>query len=150
MLAVGTSSCGGDPEATAAACSPDRRERVDPNDGHLLEGATEPRYVSDPPTSGPHVAGARFEGVVDQPIPRAQQVGALESGQVLLQHDGLAADEVRELEALAVGDVVVAPAEDLQAAVVATAWASKMECDDVDPDALRAFAEDHTGNASGH
>lgn len=137
--------CGGQAGGgESSACDPVRRERADPASTlHLLPGATEPEYLSDPPTSGAHRAGPLPDAVLDDPLDRPSQVGVLEQGGVLLQHRGLDDSERAELESLAGDGVVVAPNPDLDEAVVATAWTVKLRCAGVDPDALRDFVDQH-------
>jgi drug/metabolite transporter (DMT)-like permease len=115
---------------------------------HVLPGAPDPSYRTDPPTSGPHQPTPPVKPVVEQPLPRPIQVGLLEEGRVLLQHDGLSVADRTKLEALAGGDVVVAPNPDLPAGakIVATAWVTKQICSRFDADALEMFAKDHAGN----
>ncbi len=130
------------------ACGSDRREPLDERYlVHVLPGASEPRYLTDPPTSGPHQPSVPLPGVTAAPLPRPLQVGLLESGTVLLQHGDLPPAQQRALEAVAVAGagVVVAPNASLPAgaAVVATAWRTKMICRAVDPGRLRAFVREH-------
>lgn len=133
------------------ACGPVRREPLDGRSVHVLPGADEPDYRTDPPTSGPHLPTPSTESVRDEPVPTPVQVGLLEEGRVLLQHEGLDDAERAEVEALAGDDVVVAPAVGLpdDAAVVATAWVTKQVCTAVDVETLRRFAEDHAGGGPG-
>jgi hypothetical protein len=113
---------------------------------HVVGAETDVEYTSDPPTSGPHQAGPAVQGVVDDAIPRPVQVGILEGGSVLLQHDpDLQGDDLADLEALGGPGVVVAPNPDLPALVVATAWTYKRTCDAVDVAALREFVEERSG-----
>ena len=143
--------CGASSDAAGDACGPDVRERLDPSSAvHLLPGAPEPAYLSDPPTSGPHRAGPLPAGVQAAPLDRPVQVQVLEAGKILLQYDGLEGDEVSELEDLASDDVVVAPNQDLPARVVATAWGHKRTCERVEQPALADFVADHRGQGPGH
>jgi hypothetical protein len=121
-------------------------ERLDPQTGHhLLPGAPEPTYASDPPTSGPHPSGGTPPtGVVATPIPRPRQVQLLEKGGAVIQWRGLAQADVDRLNALASPTVAVAPGPaDLPAPIVATAWVHKQLCEAVDTDALTAFVRDY-------
>lgn len=146
VLAASTlGGCGGS-DSTASPCGPTEREPLDP--AYLVHVVDEEgvEYLADPPTSGPHQQGPRVSGVVDQPIARPVQVGILERGDVLLQHDpSLSGPPLAQLEALAGGGVVVAPNPDLAATVVATAWLFKRSCAAVDATALRDFVESHRG-----
>lgn len=150
LLAVGVAACGGGGDG-AGACGPVRREPLDARAVHVLPGADEPEYRTDPPTSGPHLPAPSTEDVRAEPIAAPVQVGLLEEGAVLLQHVGLSDEERAEVEALAGDGVVVAPAESLpdDAAVVATAWVTKQVCTDVDTDALATFAETHVEQGPG-
>lgn len=141
-------ACGGE---ASGGCGPDLRERIDPGSAvHLLPGAPEPEYLSDPPTSGPHRVGPLPTGALGAPLDRPSQVQVLEAGRVLLQHQGLSADDRAALEALAGDDVVVAPGVELPSPVVATAWGAKRTCDEVEEEALRRFVSDHLGIGPGH
>ena len=85
-------------------------------------------------------------GVVADPIPRPVQVGILEQGDVLIQHDpDLAGADRTALEALAGDGVVVAPNPDLPAPIVATAWLYKRTCDEVDAEALQEMIDERQG-----
>jgi len=138
-------ACGGD--GGDRACGPITRESLDP--GYLVHvlGGADVDYTSDPPTSGPHQPTPPIEGVVDEALPRPVQVGILERGDVLLQHDpDLPADQRGALDALAGAGVVIAPNPDLDEPVVATAWLYKRTCGTVDPDALGAFVAARRGH----
>jgi hypothetical protein len=137
LLVVGCSDDG------HSACGPILREALDPAYVvHVLGSDTDVEYTSEPPTSGPHQLAPPIEGVVDHPIPRPVQVGILERGDVLLQHDpDLDPDAVKRLEGLAGDGVVVAPNPDLPSPIVATAWVFKRTCDAVDVAALQEFID---------
>lgn len=152
--AAAAAGCGGDddgPVDQTAPCGEDHQERIDPASlNHVFAGGPEPDYATDPPTSGPHAPGAARSGVLDEPLSRPEQVGQLEAGAVLLQYGpDLGADAVASLEALAGDRVLVLPNDELPTPVVATAWTRKMECQAVDIEALRAFAEAHVGQGPG-
>jgi hypothetical protein len=158
-LSIGATACGGGgpngAEPPAAGCGEVRQERIDPDHlVHLLPGAEEPAYLSDPPTSGPHAPSAAREGVADAPLTRAEQVGQLEAGVVLLQHDGtLAADDLAALEDLAGQPaVLLAPNDELPAPVIATAWTRKLVCTSLGgggTEALTAFVAEFAGHGPG-
>ncbi|HEX9970235.1 MAG TPA: EamA family transporter, partial [Acidimicrobiales bacterium] len=142
---------GGAPSSAArsGACGRVVEEPLDPGSTkHLLPGAEEPAYITDPPTSGAHRSGPVPSGAVAEPVPRPVQVGVLEQGGVVVQHRSAA--DGAALAALAGERVVVAPNPSLPAAVVATAWRRKLTCQGVDLDALRAFVRDHGGRGPGH
>lgn len=145
MLLLTTSGCGDD--ESAGPCGPVTREALDSAYlVHVLGTETEVEYTSDPPTSGPHQPGPSVDGVVEEPITRPVQVGILERGDVLIQHDpDLPGDELAELTALGREGVVIAPNPDLPDPVVATAWTYKRACDAVDPVALQEFVDERSG-----
>lgn len=149
-------SCGGGPGSTgpgpdaAGRCGPDTEEPLDPTSvQHLLPGAPEPAYTSDPPTSGAHLPGAAPAGAQDGPVSRPAQVALLEKGGVMVQYDGVTGAALRRLRALAGREVVVAPNPRLDDAVVATAWRHRLACTGAVGaalDALEAFIDAHEGN----
>ena len=146
-VAAGLGACSGDDTAEpSASCGDVVEEPLDPgSSNHLLPGAPEPSYVTDPPTSGPHLSGPTPSGVVDEPLDRPRQVAILEGGGVVIQHEGVEGADLRPIDALAGDTVVVAPGVDLPAPLVATAWRSKLICDTADADAVAEFIADHEG-----
>src|SRR5260221_10241892 len=79
FAALAPSACGKGANATTG-CGPAVRELLDGNLGHVLPGAPEPTYLTDPPTSGPHTPGVKPTGVATPPLERPVQGGALEAG----------------------------------------------------------------------
>lgn len=148
-VAVGAAAApGGD--RGAGACDRPVQDPLDPRSlQHVLPGAPLPVYATEPPTSGPHQA-ARLSGVMADPVPGPVQVGALEAGQVLLQHRDLASVDRASLERLAGPLVVVAPNPALPAPVVASAWRTRQLCRAVDPVRLARFVADHAGKDPAH
>ena len=127
-------------------------ERFDPLDPgslqHVLPNSPPPSYVTDPPTSGPHQAGRLPGGVLDTPVPAPVQVGALEDGQVIIQHrPGVAIDKLRPL---ASDDVVIAPNPSRPTPNVATAWRRTLRCSSADVRRIRSFAADHVRREGAH
>lgn len=148
VLVTALVGCGTSRGEARPACT-EVRERLDPASArHLLPGAPEPRYLTDPPTSGPHAVVRLPTGALDAPIPRPVQVAILEAGGVIVQYHGVSPTDVRRLRSLAGGDVRVAPAERLPAPVIATAWTRKLSCQRVDLPALRRFAAAHAGKGA--
>jgi hypothetical protein len=153
VLAVGMvallGACGNGgtpPEPASGSCGPSVTEPLDPSSAvHLLPGAAEPEYLSDPPTSGPHLSGRPPAGAVEEPLDRPTQVLVLEQGGVLIQYRDVEASAVASLESLAAESVVVAPNPHLAAPMVATAWRTKRTCTAADLEALREFVDVHLG-----
>lgn len=140
-------ACGGS-DGAAAICSPEERI-IEPSSLHVI-GDTEVVYESSPPTSGPHQVPAPTGGVRTDPLSEPLQVGALESGAVILQYrPDTAPAAVAGLEDLARADgVVVMPAAaalDEGATVAFTAWGVRQLCSAVDADAAEDFIGDHIG-----
>lgn len=143
-------ACGGSGGGGGSQCGTDTLEPLDPGSlTHLLPGAPEPGYSTDPPTSGPHLAGAEVSGVQDDPVPRPVQVAVLEAGGVMVQHTGdVSSGDLRRLRRLASRTVIVAPNPDLGNPVVATAWRHRLTCAGAAGgalDALETFVESHEG-----
>jgi len=146
LVAVALVGCGDDGGSGAATCDEPVREALDPQSVQMvLPNAPEPTYESDPPTSGPHLMNPGVEGVQDEPLTRPTQIGVLETGAVLVQHDRLTSAPRQQLEDLAGDMIVVAPNDSLPDGkkVVATAWTWKMTCPSVDLGALREFIAQH-------
>lgn len=148
-------ACGGGSGGSARSgnesrCGTDTEEPLDPTSlQHLLPGAPEPAYSSDPPTSGAHLAGGAPSGARNEPVSRAAQVALLETGGVMMQYRGVTGADLRRLRTLSEREVVVAPNPTLDAAVVATAWRHRMACGGANGaalDALEAFIDAHKGN----
>ena len=146
-VAVAGSACGSSGGDDAGGCAAITREALDPAYlVHVVSDDGDLEYTSDPPTSGPHQPSPPITGVVTDPIPRPVQVGILERGDVLLQHDpDLPGADLTRLEALAGDGVVVAPNPDLPEPVVATAWLYKRTCDEVDAEALQEMIDERQG-----
>jgi drug/metabolite transporter (DMT)-like permease len=147
LLAVPLAACSGG--GSSSSCSSAKPEPINPDLRHVITGGTDPVYTTDPPTSGPHTPGATPKGVLDHPLSRPSQVGALEAGIVLLQYRDLSADEQRSLAGLVTDNVVVAPNASLPDRVVATAWLFKQTCSGVDAAALRGFIRTRAGHGPG-
>jgi hypothetical protein len=133
----------------SSACGQAHTEPIDPNLRHVIASGAEPRYTTEPPTSGPHAPGALPGGVLKQPLARPSQVGALEAGLVLIQYRDLDGTGIATLSQLAGDKVVVAPNPDLPDRVVATAWLNKQVCSAVDVPELRGFIRNHQGKGPG-
>jgi hypothetical protein len=138
--AAGAAATGGPSTAApSSACTPTAEEPLDPSSVvRLLPNAPEPTYQTDPPTSGAFQVGVVVPAGSSGLTP-AQQVGVLAQGYVLLQYQGISADELASLNTLAGPGVVVVPNAGLTAPVVATAWRKRQVCTAVDVATLRQF-----------
>ena len=109
---------------------------------HLLPGAPEPPYSTDPPTSGAHRVGFYPRGVVATPIGRPIQVALLEKGFIVVQYRsdlGPAAEAALAPLTALTPYLAVAPDPTLPNPVVATSWLHDLRCGGTGPAALAAI-----------
>ncbi|NNE74732.1 MAG: DUF3105 domain-containing protein [Acidimicrobiales bacterium] len=147
LLALVATGCGGSDEA-GGVCDAPIEEALDPSSGlHFLDPDAEVRYLTDPPTSGPHLTiGAPRTGVSSEPLSPIEQVAQLEAGIVLVQYQPSLGGVGEALTDLGSDQTLIAPNPDLPAPVIATAWTKKISCptaeslDDVIAD-LEAFID---------
>jgi hypothetical protein len=152
LLALGAvlTGCGGGGSKASGACGAEVREAFDPSSlQHVLPGGRVPQYLTNPPTSGPHVPGPKLSGVRTEALDKPTQVGVLESGSVLVQYRDLDAAAIASLSSVAGDQVVVAPNPDLPDKVVLTAWVFKRTCSSVDTAAIGEFVTAHRGKGPG-
>jgi hypothetical protein len=128
-----------------------RAARLVLGDEVVVEEASEDAAGPDAevPTSGPHRADPVC-GVLDAPLSVDEQVAALASGLVVLQHDpGLADDDLGALRELVERHdrVVLAPAPGLGAAVVGTAWRHRYEQQELAIERLESFVTGYRGRS---
>ncbi len=116
---------------------------------HIVREAVGFRYASDPPTSGPHFAGAASWGIHEQPIPKALQVHNLEDGGVLVQYNCSDCDELVRILKDILGRypdrVILAPYPGMKTRIALTAWAYIEAFDDFDEQRILRFIEAHRG-----
>ncbi len=151
-VALGLLSAESDrPNATPAPgrCGAVIKEKLDSRSlQHVFPDAPPPAFSSEQPTSGPH-SPVELAGVQAEPLSAVLQVGLLEEGNILLQHEGLDDPARSRLETLAGPDVIVAPGRNLPDRVLATAWTYRLRCDGIEPAALQAFITRHKGGGLG-
>src|SRR3954471_11287767 len=98
LVAVALPACG----HHGSACEPATAEAIDPlSSQHLLPGAPEPAYNTNPPTSGAHRPGPLPGEVLTSPLEKPAQVAALEGGQVLIQYGKITPEDRRKLTTIA-------------------------------------------------
>ncbi|MEQ8842636.1 MAG: DUF3105 domain-containing protein [Acidimicrobiales bacterium] len=126
------------------------REPLDPlSIQHVLD-AEAAVFLTDPPTSGPHLSGPSVSGEFAAPVTPAAQVRVLEAGGVVVQYtDGVDVDPLRAIVDQTDLAAVLAPAEALPAPVVATAWTWKLTCDGPEVDRILDFAAARVNDAPG-
>lgn len=147
-VALAATACGSD-GASAGSCV-EIREPEDPlSIQHMIDPGTL-TYLTDPPTSGPHLSGPAIRGLFEEPILPPAQVRLLEEGGVVVQFTS--PDDEAALRPLLDDNEVpmaLAPADSLPAPVVATAWTWKLTCETPDLDRIREFAGDRVVDAPG-
>lgn len=146
LLALVVTGCGGD---DSAGCL----EVREPEDPQSIQHTLDPdsvTYLTDPPTSGPHLSGPAPSGLLASPLIPAAQVNVLEGGGILVQYTAPVTEaDVAALLSATDAPLTIAPSTGLPATVVATAWTWKLTCDSVDIEALTTFAESRGVDAPG-
>lgn len=145
FVAVALPACGPHGKACDAATA----EPIDPlSSQHLLPGAPEPAYSTNPPTSGAHRPAPLPGEVLTSPLDKPAQVSALEGGQILIQYGKITPEDRRKLTTIAhrYEHVTVAPGRELPSKVVATAWLFMQQCHRVDRGTLQDFITAHGGD----
>ncbi len=116
---------------------------------HVTSEAVAFRYASDPPTSGPHSAGAGRWGIHEQPIPKSLQVHNLEDGGVMIQYNCSDCEDLisklRDIVRRYSDKVILAPYPGMKTRVALTAWAYIDSFDDFDEQRILRFVEVHRG-----
>lgn len=117
--------------ARAAEC--ELRLRL-PNEGreHIPAGAPEPRYKTNPPTSGDHVDQQQADGAYLETPPSVSVVHSLEHGRLAIQYrpdlPGRAQLELIGLYDTMYGGTLIFPNPDMPYMVSATTWTNLVVC----------------------
>ena len=134
---------------TSGSCEVDTEsDEISGGDGHV----TSPRYSVNPPAGGDHLASSARSGVyAGDSVPEdGLLVHSLEHGYVIAWHSpDLPAEQKAQLEEFAQRhepDVIVVERRDLPVPVAATAWNDRLLCQEVEPDALDRFFDEHVGD----
>ncbi|MDG2111606.1 MAG: DUF3105 domain-containing protein [Actinomycetota bacterium] len=143
-LAVVAAGCGGGVPSTGCDGVTTEPQAADSAIHVLANGNAE--YLSDPPTSGPHIAWTA-PAVVNRPLTKPEQTGILETGDVLVQYrpDDVDDELVQELAIGLPERAHLAPNPDLPSTVVLTAHLTKQLCASLDPVAIDDFADKYAG-----
>ncbi|HEX5990155.1 MAG TPA: DUF3105 domain-containing protein [Solirubrobacterales bacterium] len=101
-------------------------------DEHIPAGAPEPRYKTNPPTSGDHVDEQQADGAYRETPPPASVVHSLEHGRLAIQYRPDLPEEA-QLELLGLfdtmyGGTLVFPNPDMPYLVAATTWTNLLGC----------------------
>ncbi len=144
---VAVTACGDTGDASGCV---EVREPLDPLSIQHVIDADSVAFLTDPPTSGPHLSGPSPAGLLEAPLPAAAQVRVLEAGGVVVQYTSAVDGE--DLRSLAENDdfaFVVAPADSLPSPVVATAWTWKLACENPQLNRILDFASERSLDAPG-
>jgi len=116
---------------------------------HVVGEAVAFRYASDPPTSGPHFAGAARWGAHERPISKSLQVHNLEDGGVLVQYNCTDCDDLvsrlRDVVRRYPDKVILAPYPGMKARIALTAWSYVDAFDEFDEKRILRFIDAHRG-----
>jgi hypothetical protein len=116
---------------------------------HVVAEPVAFRYASDPPTSGPHFAGAAAWGVHEQPIPKALQIHNLEDGGVLVQYNCSECDDLlsqlKDLVRRYPDKVILAPYPGMKTRIALTAWSYIDTFDEFGEERILRFIKAHRG-----
>ena len=103
---------------------------------------TEVKYEVTPPVGGPHHPVPMTCGAYTEPVRTENAVHSMEHGAVWITHrPSLNDSDLETLRGLAGDRVLVSPWEDLDDAVVASAWRRQMRLESVDEEKLATFIE---------
>ncbi|MGY9074831.1 MAG: DUF3105 domain-containing protein [Acidimicrobiales bacterium] len=148
---VFVSACSGGSTARSG-CDPARSEPEAADSLiHVLPGAVT-AYLTDPPTSGPH-QGWSAPQVLDRELSRPEQVGVLETGDVLVQYRPSDVDPqvlARLSQQIPNRFIHLAPNSSLEDPVVLTAWTTKQVCDSLDVETIASFGLKYGGRVGDH
>ena len=110
---------------------------------HITQGTAGSGYNSNPPTSGPHWAGAAKNGIYDSAIPDEQAIHNLEHGHVWIAYRSDLGEEVKNnLKDIASGDdwkVILTPREANDSKIALVAWGRLLKMDEPDLDKIKDF-----------
>lgn len=101
-------------------------------------------YESLPPTGGPHAPVWQNCGIYRTPIPITNAVHSMEHGAVWITYDQqLAADQVRQLEEVALGDpfILMSPFPDQESPIVLTTWDRQLLLETVTDPRINEFID---------
>lgn len=146
--------------STPPATESPGKELPDLGNDHIPRlGAEHIPYNSEPPTSGPHMAGIAPWGAYDKPVPREYQVHNLEDGGVLIQYNCPKGcpDLIKKLESVFLKykkraetekkflHLILAPYPDMAARIALTAWTRIDTFNDFDEARIDRFIEAYIG-----
>ena len=145
---------------TAAGCTLQSAPAQAGNHTAAIDAVSDPKWNSDPPTSGPHFGTPAIFDIYDSPVNIAQAVHNLEHGGIFIFYgDEVPAETVAQIEGFYNGDrtaLLVAPRPELGDQIALGAWVTPdprpgsvgeggqghlAKCKDFDEDAFAAFRD---------
>ncbi len=108
-----------------------------------LTAASDPKWNTDPPTSGPHNEQPAVWGSYEDPVPLAQSIHNLEHGGIVVHYgDDVPEQEVEKIRTWYADDpngLIVAPLDKLDDKIALSAWTTKAELAGDSPDKGQGF-----------
>jgi hypothetical protein len=120
-------------QAAARAADCELRMRLpEEGDEHIPASAPEPRYKTNPPTSGDHVEEQQADGAYSETPPPVSVVHALEHGRLVIQYRPDLSERA-QLELIGLFDTIYGgtllfPNSDMPYMVAATTWTNLIGC----------------------
>ena len=135
---------------TSGTCTVDTE--TDPTRPPGQNHVPNPTYAINPPAGGDHLGSAARAGVYDGTAVPAEGllVHSLEHGYVIAWHTpDLPEEQKKQLEEFQrehEDDVIVAERSGMEVPVAATAWGQRLLCQEVEPETLETFFDEHVGD----
>ena len=135
----------------AAGCSAVQTFKELPRTPHLTPGDPEPKYNSNPPTSGLHLPSPGPWGSQDATVDKKILVHNLEHGGVIVHYKKISNQEIDALNKLAdetfADGVIVQPNPSITAPIAMTSWQHLETCQKVSIPVVTAFIKSHCNKA---
>jgi len=133
--------------STKAGCGKVQSFKELPRNPHLTPGDPQPKYNSNPPTSGLHMPSPGPWGSQDKTVDKRILVHNLEHGGVVINYNKISDKEIDRLNALGddtyVDGVIVQPNPGITAPIAMTSWQTLETCKKVSIPVIKAFIKAH-------
>ena len=162
LLGGGDGDDGGRGALEAAGCTLEVAQAQEGEHTAELTAESNPKWNTDPPTSGPHHPQPAVWGFYEDPVPLAQSIHNLEHGGIVIHYGEDVPDEqveqIRQWYTDDANGLLVAPLDDLGDEIALSAWTTDealaaddadngqgflAKCPRFDEDAFDAFVESH-------
>lgn len=113
---------------------------------HIPANAPDPKYNSNPPTSGPHLQQPANWGSYDEPVDDKILIHNLEHGGVIIHYKGISDAEADRVSAIADdhdSGVIAQPNEKITKPIALTAWRNLQTCEKVSEPVIRDFISEY-------